>query len=46
MGEIANSVLNSGGVVTGVITEHLLPIEGHTGLVDLRIVKTMHEKNL
>ncbi len=44
MGEIANSVLNSGGVVTGVITEHLLPIEGHTGLADLRIVKTMHER--
>lgn len=44
MGEIANSVLNSGGNVTGVITEHLLPIEGHTALGDLRIVKTMHQR--
>jgi uncharacterized protein (TIGR00730 family) len=40
----ANSVLNSGGNVTGVITEHLLPIEGHTALGDLRIVKTMHQR--
>jgi hypothetical protein len=44
MGEVANAVLNSGGEVTGVITEYLMPIEGHTGLHDLHIVKNMHER--
>ncbi|HRG47873.1 MAG TPA: TIGR00730 family Rossman fold protein [Leptospiraceae bacterium] len=44
MGRVADSVLESGGEVTGVITEHLMAIEGHTGLRDLRIVKTMHER--
>lgn len=44
MGEVANAVLNSGGQVTGVITEHLMPIEGHTGLKDLHIVKDMHAR--
>ncbi|MBK8399312.1 MAG: TIGR00730 family Rossman fold protein [Leptospiraceae bacterium] len=44
MGEVANSVLNSGGNVTGIITEYLMPIEGHTGLKDLHVVKDMHER--
>jgi len=44
MGEIANAVLKTGGEVTGVITEHLMPIEGHTGLNDLHIVKDMHTR--
>ena len=46
MGEVANSVLNSGGNVTGIITEYLMPIEGHTGLKDLHVVKDMHERSL
>ncbi|HMV44856.1 MAG TPA: TIGR00730 family Rossman fold protein [Leptospiraceae bacterium] len=44
MGEVANSVLAQGGDVIGVITEHLMPIEGHTGLKDLRILKNMHQR--
>ena len=38
MGRVADSVLASGGEVTGVITEHLMAIEGHTGLRDLRFL--------
>ncbi|MBP7281349.1 MAG: TIGR00730 family Rossman fold protein [Leptospiraceae bacterium] len=44
MGEVANAVLESGGDVTGVITEYLMPIEGHKGLNDLHIVKDMHTR--
>lgn len=44
MGEIANSVLAAGGQVTGIITEYLNPIEGHSGLSELKIVPDMHER--
>jgi uncharacterized protein (TIGR00730 family) len=45
MGAVANAVLNAGGRVTGVITEHLTTFEiGHLEIHDLRVVKTMHER--
>jgi len=45
MGVLADSVLESGGEVIGVIPEALMAREvGHRGLTDLRIVKTMHER--
>jgi uncharacterized protein (TIGR00730 family) len=45
MGEIADAVLDAGGEVTGVIPGHLGTREvAHTGLTELRVVKTMHER--
>jgi uncharacterized protein (TIGR00730 family) len=45
MGAIADSVLNSGGDVIGVIPQHLVAREvAHPGLSDLRIVQSMHER--
>jgi uncharacterized protein (TIGR00730 family) len=45
MGAIADSALNAGGKVTGVIPQGLLDLElGHTGLTKLHIVKNMHER--
>jgi hypothetical protein len=44
MGAVADSVLENKGKVTGVITTLLNPIEGHTGLTDLRIVENMHDR--
>jgi hypothetical protein len=47
MGHLADSVLHAGGGggVTGVITRHLMDKElGHTGIHDLRVVDTMHER--
>jgi len=45
MGELANEVLRLGGQVTGVIPRQLVEREvGHTGLTDLRVVETMHER--
>jgi uncharacterized protein (TIGR00730 family) len=45
MGEVADSVLGSGGEVIGVIPHALWAREvGHRGLTDLRIVETMHER--
>lgn len=45
MGAIADAVLAAGGHVIGVIPEQLMARElGHTGIQDLRIVKTMHER--
>lgn len=45
MGEIASAVLKAGGTVTGVIPKQLLEKEiAHTGLNDLRIVGSMHER--
>jgi uncharacterized protein (TIGR00730 family) len=45
MGELADSVLASGGEVIGVIPHALWAREvGHRGLTDLRIVETMHER--
>lgn len=45
MGVLANSVVNNKGSVTGIITKHLYEMEvAFTGLSDLRIVDTMHER--
>ena len=45
MGMVADAVLSSGGKAVGIITEGLMEREvGHTGLSELRIVKTMHER--
>jgi len=45
MGVVADAVLKAGGHVIGVIPQQLMARElGHTGIQDLRIVKTMHER--
>jgi len=45
MGEIANAVQSRGGEVIGVIPRSLVEKEvAHTGLSDLRIVDTMHQR--
>ena len=45
MGVIADAVLAGGGRVIGVIPENLVAKEiGHSGLTELRIVKSMHER--
>ncbi len=45
MGAVADSALQAGGEVVGVIPEHLVAREvAHQGLSDLRIVRSMHER--
>ncbi len=45
MGVLADATLAAGGHVVGVIPEALVAREvGHSGLPDLRIVKSMHER--
>lgn len=45
MGTVADAVLAGGGEVTGVIPQQLVDLEvAHTGLTDLRIVGSMHER--
>jgi uncharacterized protein (TIGR00730 family) len=45
MAAVANTVLDNGGQVTGVIPRALVEKEvAHTGLTDLRIVGSMHER--
>jgi uncharacterized protein (TIGR00730 family) len=45
MGAVADACLAAGGAVTGVIPTALVEAEvAHTGLADLRIVATMHER--
>ncbi len=45
MGAIADSVLAAGGKVIGVIPQALVDQEvAHTGLSDLRVVSSMHER--
>ena len=45
MGMLADSALEAGGEVSGVITRSLLEKEvGHQGLSELHIVETMHER--
>jgi uncharacterized protein (TIGR00730 family) len=45
MAAVANTVLDSGGQVTGVILQALVEKEvAHTSLTDLRIVGSMHER--
>jgi uncharacterized protein (TIGR00730 family) len=45
MGTLADSVLAAGGRAVGVIPSHLMDLEvGHTGLTELHVVKSMHER--
>ncbi len=45
MGEIANTVLDGGGEVIGVIPQKLVDKEvSHNGLTELKIVNSMHER--
>ena len=45
MGELADSVIRAGGRTVGVIPRPLLEREvGHTGLAELHVVETMHER--
>jgi uncharacterized protein (TIGR00730 family) len=45
MGVVADSVLQGGGEVHGVIPQALIDLEvAHTGLTELHIVQTMHER--
>jgi hypothetical protein len=45
MGIVADAVLDSGGEAYGVIPQALIDLEvAHTGLTELRIVTTMHER--
>jgi len=44
MGVVANTTLQGGGKVTGVITEFLKSIEGHFNLTESIVVETMHER--
>jgi uncharacterized protein (TIGR00730 family) len=47
MGSVADSVLNEGGTVHGIITTALLDAEvGHTGLTSLEVVDSMHDRKL
>ncbi|MBX3439226.1 MAG: TIGR00730 family Rossman fold protein [Planctomycetaceae bacterium] len=45
MGELADAVLDAGGEIIGVIPEALVARElAHSGVTDLRIVHSMHER--
>ncbi|MDD4199120.1 MAG: TIGR00730 family Rossman fold protein [Paludibacter sp.] len=45
MGKIADTVLAKGGKVTGIIPGFMCEVEwNHTGLTELILVKTMHER--
>ncbi len=45
MGAVADTMLAAGGEAVGVIPEALMAREvGHTGLTQLHVVKTMHER--
>lgn len=47
MGAIADSVLQAGGIVTGVIPTFLKTKEvAHDGLTKMHVVKTMHERKM
>lgn len=45
MGVIADTVMQHGGKVTGIIPEKLMELEvGHQGITELIVVKDMHER--
>jgi uncharacterized protein (TIGR00730 family) len=44
MGVMANTVLDNGGEVTGVIPHFLQAVEGHLNLTENIVVDTMHER--
>lgn len=45
MGIVADAALKAGGKVVGVIPEHIESLEvGHTGLTELHVVDSMHDR--
>ena len=45
MGAVADAVINAGGRAVGVIPQSLIDMEiAHTGLADLHVVASMHER--
>src|SRR5688500_3481965 len=47
MGTVADAALAAGGEVVGVIPQALVDREiAHTGLTELHVVKTMHERKM
>ena len=47
MGAVADAVMKNGGKVVGIIPAHLDDIEvGHTGLSELIVCKSMHERKV
>jgi len=45
MGAVADAVINAGGRAVGVIPQSLIDMEiAHTGLADLHVVDSMHER--
>ena len=46
MGEVANTVLQAGGVVRGIIPESFAHKVSHQGLTELRIVGSLHERKM
>nr|WP_277628482.1 TIGR00730 family Rossman fold protein [Arsenicicoccus dermatophilus] len=45
MGVVADAALAAGGEVVGVMPQHLMDLEvGHTGLTQLHVVGSMHER--
>ena len=45
MGAVADAVINAGGRAVGVIPQSLIDMEiAHTGLADLHVVSSMHER--
>jgi len=45
MGKLANSTLEAGGKITGIIPRFMCDVEwNHTGLTELILVNTMHER--
>lgn len=46
MGILADTVLENGGTVTGIITHSLYELEGHDGLTELHKIETMQERKL
>ncbi len=45
MGAVAEGVLAAKGTIVGVIPDVIMDLEvGHTGLTELRVVRTMHER--
>ena len=45
MGAVADAVINAGGTAVGVIPQSLIDMEiAHTGLADLHVVTSMHER--
>jgi uncharacterized protein (TIGR00730 family) len=45
MGAVADAVIDAGGRAVGVIPQSLIDMEiAHTGLADLHVVNTMHER--